>query len=213
MPRIHFPPVPPRTLCQHCCWPRRPDGGPAIAFAQRSRNRPEPGAAQARARRAGQRRAGHHHPLAQAPRSRKRATAARSPRSKSTAAAATTHEAEQPPGNALPGSVTATIRAPQWKVGEFDLSGKRKAAKRRPANAPTGRRTAAASPKPARRAAACKASTAAFDAAAGSPNQSSFLNDGSFYPGHTGRPVTQWIKQFPLGKALALKGIERHRKQ
>ena len=34
-----------------------------------------------------------------------------------------------PPGNAVPGSATGnSIRAPQWKVGEFDLSGKRKAA-------------------------------------------------------------------------------------
>jgi hypothetical protein len=33
-----------------------------------------------------------------------------------------------PPGNAVPGSATGnSIRAPQWKVGEFDLSGKRKA--------------------------------------------------------------------------------------
>ncbi|MGJ7915677.1 hypothetical protein ACI48D_09410 [Massilia sp. LXY-6] len=33
-----------------------------------------------------------------------------------------------PPGNAVPGSNANSIRAPQWKVGEFDLSGKRKAA-------------------------------------------------------------------------------------
>jgi len=34
-----------------------------------------------------------------------------------------------PPGNAVPGSASGnSIRAPQWKVGEFDLSGKRKAA-------------------------------------------------------------------------------------
>jgi hypothetical protein len=42
-----------------------------------------------------------------------------------------------PPGNAVPGSVTGnTIRAPQWKVGEFDLSGKRKAASDSNAPAP-----------------------------------------------------------------------------
>ena len=40
-----------------------------------------------------------------------------------------------PPGNAVPGSASGnSIRAPQWKVGEFDLSGKRKAAA--DANAP-----------------------------------------------------------------------------
>jgi hypothetical protein len=34
-----------------------------------------------------------------------------------------------PAGNAQPGTVTGErVRAPQWKVGEFDLSGKRKAA-------------------------------------------------------------------------------------
>lgn len=33
------------------------------------------------------------------------------------------------PGNAVPGSVTGNqMSGPQWKVGEFDLSGKRKAA-------------------------------------------------------------------------------------
>jgi hypothetical protein len=33
------------------------------------------------------------------------------------------------PGNAQPGTVTGSpVRAPQWKIGEFDLSGKRKAA-------------------------------------------------------------------------------------
>lgn len=41
------------------------------------------------------------------------------------------------PGNAVPGSVTGNqVRAPQWKVGEFDLSGKRKAAVEAGANAP-----------------------------------------------------------------------------
>jgi hypothetical protein len=49
------------------------------------------------------------------------------------------------PGNAVPGSVTGNqVRAPQWKVGEFDLSGKRKAADAG-ANAPT---TADAPPPP-----------------------------------------------------------------
>jgi hypothetical protein len=42
-----------------------------------------------------------------------------------------------PPGNAVPGSVTGnTIRAPQWKVGEFDLSGKRKASNETGTNTP-----------------------------------------------------------------------------
>jgi hypothetical protein len=41
-----------------------------------------------------------------------------------------------PPGNAVPGSNANSIRAPQWKVGEFDLSGKRKAAVEAGANAP-----------------------------------------------------------------------------
>jgi hypothetical protein len=43
-----------------------------------------------------------------------------------------------PPGNAVPGTVTGNdIRAPQWKVGEFDLSGKRKAAAETGTNVPT----------------------------------------------------------------------------
>ncbi len=42
-----------------------------------------------------------------------------------------------PAGNAQPGSVTGErVRAPQWKVGEFDLSGKRKAASDSNAPAP-----------------------------------------------------------------------------
>ena len=42
-----------------------------------------------------------------------------------------------PPGNAVPGSVTGnSIRAPQWKVGEFDLSGKRKASNETGTNTP-----------------------------------------------------------------------------
>lgn len=42
-----------------------------------------------------------------------------------------------PPGNTPPHSVTGNaIRAPQWKVGEFDLSGKRKAANQDGTNAP-----------------------------------------------------------------------------
>jgi len=51
-----------------------------------------------------------------------------------------------PPGNAVPGSVTGnTIRAPQWKVGEFDLTGKRRAANAAGTNVPT---TADAPPPP-----------------------------------------------------------------
>jgi hypothetical protein len=47
------------------------------------------------------------------------------------------HEAEHPPGNAVPGSASGnSIRAPQWKVGEFDLSGKRKAANETGTNTP-----------------------------------------------------------------------------
>jgi hypothetical protein len=42
-----------------------------------------------------------------------------------------------PPGNAVPGSASGnSIRAPQWKVGEFDLSGKRKAANETGSNTP-----------------------------------------------------------------------------
>jgi cytoskeletal protein RodZ len=41
-----------------------------------------------------------------------------------------------PPGNAVPGSNANSIRAPQWKVGEFDLSGKRKAAAEAGTNTP-----------------------------------------------------------------------------
>jgi hypothetical protein len=42
------------------------------------------------------------------------------------------------PGNAVPGTVTGnTIRAPQWKVGEFDLSGRRRAANEAGTNVPT----------------------------------------------------------------------------
>jgi hypothetical protein len=42
-----------------------------------------------------------------------------------------------PAGNAQPGTVTGErVRAPQWKVGEFDLSGKRKAASEAGTNAP-----------------------------------------------------------------------------
>jgi hypothetical protein len=51
-----------------------------------------------------------------------------------------------PPGNAVPGSASGnSIRAPQWKVGEFDLTGKRKAASETGTNAPT---TADAPPPP-----------------------------------------------------------------
>jgi hypothetical protein len=58
-----------------------------------------------------------------------------------------TMKPNNPPGNAVPGSVTGnTIRAPQWKVGEFDLSKKRKAASETGANAPTA---ADAPPPPA----------------------------------------------------------------
>jgi hypothetical protein len=50
------------------------------------------------------------------------------------------------PGNAQPGTVTGSpLRAPQWKIGEFDLSGKRKSASETGANAPT---TADAPPPP-----------------------------------------------------------------
>jgi hypothetical protein len=41
-----------------------------------------------------------------------------------------------PPGNAVPGSNANSIRAPQWKVGEFDLSGKRKTAAEAGTNTP-----------------------------------------------------------------------------
>jgi hemolysin activation/secretion protein len=55
-----------------------------------------------------------------------------------------------PPGNAVPGSVTGnTIRAPQWKVGEFDLSGKRKAANETGGNAPTAADAPPPPPMPA----------------------------------------------------------------
>jgi hypothetical protein len=41
------------------------------------------------------------------------------------------------PGNAVPGSVTGNqVSGAQWKVGEFDLSGKRKAANETGANSP-----------------------------------------------------------------------------
>jgi hypothetical protein len=54
--------------------------------------------------------------------------------------------ANNQPGNAQPGTVTGTqVRGPQWKVGEFDLSGKRKAASETGTNAPT---TADAPPPP-----------------------------------------------------------------
>jgi hypothetical protein len=55
-----------------------------------------------------------------------------------------------PPGNAVPGSVTGnTIRAPQWKVGEFDLSSKRKAANETGGNAPTAADAPPPPPMPA----------------------------------------------------------------
>jgi hypothetical protein len=42
-----------------------------------------------------------------------------------------------PPGNAVPGSASGnSIRAPQWKVGEFDLSRKRHATGEAGSNAP-----------------------------------------------------------------------------
>jgi hypothetical protein len=50
-----------------------------------------------------------------------------------------------PPGNAVPGSAANSIRAPQWKVGEFDLSGKRRAANEAGTNVPA---TADAPPPP-----------------------------------------------------------------
>ena len=42
-----------------------------------------------------------------------------------------------PPGNAVPGSNANSIRAPQWTVGTFDLSGKRHGNADSGANAPT----------------------------------------------------------------------------
>ncbi len=46
--------------------------------------------------------------------------------------------ANNQPGNAQPGTVTGSqVSPPMWKVGEFDLSGKRKAASETGANAPT----------------------------------------------------------------------------
>jgi hypothetical protein len=57
-----------------------------------------------------------------------------------------TMKPNNPPGNAVPGSVTGnTIRAPQWTVGEFDLSGKRRAANEAGTNVPA---TADAPPPP-----------------------------------------------------------------
>jgi hypothetical protein len=54
--------------------------------------------------------------------------------------------ANNQPGNAQPGTVTGSqVSAPKWKIGEFDLSGKRKAASETGANAPT---TADAPPPP-----------------------------------------------------------------
>jgi type IV pilus biogenesis protein CpaD/CtpE len=54
--------------------------------------------------------------------------------------------ANNQPGNAQPGTVTGSqVSAPKWKVGEFDLSGKRKAASETGTNAPT---TADAPPPP-----------------------------------------------------------------
>ncbi|ALK95768.1 hypothetical protein AB595_24050 [Massilia sp. WF1] len=50
------------------------------------------------------------------------------------------------PGNAVPGSVTGNqVTGAQWKVGEFDLSGRRKAANETGANTPA---TADAPPPP-----------------------------------------------------------------
>jgi hypothetical protein len=49
-----------------------------------------------------------------------------------------TMKPNNPPGNAVPGSATGnSIRAPQWTVGEFDLSGKRRAASEGGTNVPT----------------------------------------------------------------------------
>jgi hypothetical protein len=54
--------------------------------------------------------------------------------------------ANNQPGNAQPGTVTGSqVSAPKWKIGEFDLSGKRKAASETGTNAPT---TADAPPPP-----------------------------------------------------------------
>jgi hypothetical protein len=54
------------------------------------------------------------------------------------------------PGNAVPGSVTGNqVSGPQWKVGEFDLSGKRKAANDTGSNAPTAADAPPPPPMPA----------------------------------------------------------------
>jgi hypothetical protein len=54
--------------------------------------------------------------------------------------------ANNQPGNAQPGTVTGSqVSAPKWKIGEFDMSGKRKAASETGTNAPT---TADAPPPP-----------------------------------------------------------------
>jgi len=54
-----------------------------------------------------------------------------------------------PPGNAVPGSNANSIRAPQWKVGEFDLSGKRKTAAEAGTNAPAAADAPPPPPMPA----------------------------------------------------------------
>jgi hemolysin activation/secretion protein len=55
-----------------------------------------------------------------------------------------------PPGNAVPGSVTGNqVSGPQWKVGEFDLSGKRKAANETGANSPAAADAPPPPPMPA----------------------------------------------------------------
>jgi hypothetical protein len=55
-----------------------------------------------------------------------------------------------PPGNAVPGTVTGNaIRAPQWKVGEFDLSGKRKASTETGTNTPAAADAPPPPPMPA----------------------------------------------------------------
>ena len=54
-----------------------------------------------------------------------------------------------PPGNAVPGSNANSIRAPQWKVGEFDLSGKRRAAAEAGTNTPAAADVPPPPPMPA----------------------------------------------------------------
>jgi hypothetical protein len=60
-----------------------------------------------------------------------------------------TMKPNNPPGNAVPGSNANSIRAPQWKVGEFDLSGKRRAAAEAGTNTPAAADVPPPPPMPA----------------------------------------------------------------